>query len=115
MRMAPGSPYDTGSQAEKRIFERLRRAFDDSYADYHSLRPARRPHKRFPEIDKGRCAPRAGRNPELFGTERRRGAIIDIGPIANSEMTFEETPTPGSILHARHVPARGRDPLFANT
>ena len=26
MRMVPSSPYDTGSQAEKKIFDRLRRA-----------------------------------------------------------------------------------------
>ena len=57
MRMVPSSPYDTGSQAEKRIFERLRRAFDDRYAVYHSLRPTRHPYKRFPEIDFVICGP----------------------------------------------------------
>ena len=51
MRMVPESPFDTGSQAEKRIFERLRRAFDDRWVAYHSLRPTRHPSKRFPEID----------------------------------------------------------------
>ena len=57
MRMVPASPHDTGSQAEKRIFERLRTAFDDRYAAYHSLRPTRHPHKRFPEIDFVICGP----------------------------------------------------------
>ena len=57
MRMVPASPYDTGSGAEKRIFERLRTAFDDRYAAYHSLRPTRHPHKRFPEIDFVICCP----------------------------------------------------------
>ena len=51
MRMVPASPHDTGSQAEKRIFERLRTALDERYVAYHSLRPTRHPHKRFPEID----------------------------------------------------------------
>ena len=57
MRMIPASPHDTGSPAEKRIFERLRTAFDDRYSAYHSLRPTRHPHKRFPEIDFVICGP----------------------------------------------------------
>ena len=57
MRMVPSSPYATGSQAEKRIFDRLRRAFDDCYVAYHSLRPTRHPSKRFPEIDFVICCP----------------------------------------------------------
>ena len=51
MRMIPDRPCDTGSQAEKRIFERLRPAFDDRYAAFHSLKPTRHPRKRLPEID----------------------------------------------------------------
>ena len=57
MRMVPNSPYDTGSQAEKRIFERLHIAFDDRYLACHSLKPTRHPHKRFPEIDFVICGP----------------------------------------------------------
>ena len=51
MRMVPPFPYDTRSQAEKRVFDRLRAALDDSYVAYHSLKPTRHPHKLFPEID----------------------------------------------------------------
>ncbi len=51
MRMIPGIPFDTGSQAEKRVFERLGHAFDDSYFAFHSLKPTRHPYKQFPEID----------------------------------------------------------------
>ena len=57
MRMVPSSPYDTGSQAEKLVFDRLRRAFDDRYVAYHSLKPTRHPFKRFPEIDFVICGP----------------------------------------------------------
>ena len=57
MRMIPSAPYDTGSQAEKQVFERLRAAFDDRYAAFHSLRPTRHPRKRFPEIDFVICGP----------------------------------------------------------
>ena len=57
MRMVPSSPYATGSQAEKRIFDRLRRAFDDRYVACHSLKPTRHPSKRFPEIDFVICGP----------------------------------------------------------
>ena len=49
--MVPASPYDNESQAEKRVFERLRTAFDEGYTAFHSLKPTRHPHKRFPEID----------------------------------------------------------------
>ena len=51
MRMVPPFPYDTRSQAEKRVFDRLRGALDDSHVAYHSLKPTRHPYKRFPEID----------------------------------------------------------------
>ena len=57
MRMVPGAPFATGSQAEKRVFYRLRRAFDDRYAAYHSLKPTRHRNKRFPEIDFVICGP----------------------------------------------------------
>ena len=57
MRMVPSAPFRTGSQAEKRVFDRLRRAFDDRYAAFHSLRPTRHPKKRFPEIDFVICGP----------------------------------------------------------
>ena len=70
MRMIPASPHDTGSPAEKRIFERLRTAFDDRYAAYHSLRPTRHPHKRFPEIDFVICGPEG-----LYAIEVKGGRI----------------------------------------
>ena len=57
MRMVPSSSYATGSQAEKRIFDRLRRAFDGRYVAYHSLKPTRHPYKRFSEIDFLICGP----------------------------------------------------------
>ena len=57
MRMVPNSPFATGSQAEMRIFDRLRGAFDDRYVAYHSLKPTRHPYKRFPEIDFVICCP----------------------------------------------------------
>ena len=70
MRMVPASPHDTGSQAEKRIFERLRAAFDDRYAAFHSLRPTRHPRKRFPEIDFVICGPEG-----LYAIEVKGGRI----------------------------------------
>ena len=70
MRMVPASPHDTGSQAEKRIFERLRTVFDDRYAAFHSLQPTRHPHKRFPEIDFVICGPEG-----LYVLEVKGGSI----------------------------------------
>lgn len=49
--MIPGIPFDTGSQAEKRVFERLSLAFDNTYFAFHSLKPTAHPYKQFPEID----------------------------------------------------------------
>ena len=70
MRMVPPSPHATGSQAEKRIFERLRAAFDDRYAAFHSLKPTRHPHKWFPEIDFVICGPEG-----LYVIEVKGGSI----------------------------------------
>ena len=76
MRMVPSSPYDTGSQAEKKIFDRLRRAFDDHYIAYHSLKPTRHPHKRFPEIDFVICCPEG-----LYVIEVKGGRITCHGGV----------------------------------
>ena len=70
MRMVPSSPYDSGSRAEKRVFDRLRSAFDDRYAAYHSLKPTRHPRKRFPEIDFVVCGPQG-----LYVLEVKGGRI----------------------------------------
>ncbi len=51
MRMVPPEPFETGSQAEKRVFDSLRSALDDTVTAYHSVRPTKHPGKRFPEID----------------------------------------------------------------
>ena len=76
MRMVPSSPYDTGSQAERRIFARLRTALDDRYAAYHSLKPTRHPHKRFPEIDFVVCGPGG-----LYVLEVKGGAVSCHGGV----------------------------------
>lgn len=68
--MVPSSPYETGSRAEKRVFERLRRALDDRYVACHSLRPTRHPHKRFPEIDFVICGPEG-----LYALEVKGGRV----------------------------------------
>ena len=59
MRMIPPHPLDTHSQAEKRIFDRLRFAFDGEagYIAYHSLSLVRHACKRFGEIDFLICCP----------------------------------------------------------
>ena len=70
MRLVPNSPFATGSQAEILTFERLRRAFDDRYVAFHSLKPTRHPHKRFPEIDFVVCGPQG-----LYVLEVKGGRI----------------------------------------
>ncbi len=53
MQMIPAIPHGTHSQAEKRVFDQLRTAFenDSNWTAYHSLNLPRHPYKRFGEID----------------------------------------------------------------
>lgn len=55
MKMIPATPHGTHSQAEKRVFDRLREACTDektgSLVAYHSLNLTRHAYKRFGEID----------------------------------------------------------------
>lgn len=55
MRMIPNTPHRTNSRAEKRVFDRLRAAFetsrDGSFTAFHSLNLPRHEYKRFGEID----------------------------------------------------------------
>jgi len=61
MRMIPDTPHGTHSQAEKRVFDRLRAAFaneqDGVFTAYHSLNLTRHAYKRFGEIDFLVCCP----------------------------------------------------------
>ena len=86
MRMVPSSPYETGSRAEKRIFERLRRAFDDSYVACHSLKSTRHPHKRFPEIDFVICGPEG-----LYVLEVKGGGVACHGGVWRYEDRYART------------------------
>ena len=59
--MIPNTPHGTHSQAEKRVFDRLRAVFVDqhegSYTVYHSLNLPQHAYKRFAEIDFLICCP----------------------------------------------------------
>lgn len=61
MRLIPDTPHGTHSQAEKKIFDRLRAAFPDDkmneFTTYHSLNLTRHAYKRFGEIDFLICCP----------------------------------------------------------
>lgn len=74
MRMIPDTPHGTHSQAEKRVFDRLRAAFASdkcgSYTVYHSLNLTRHAYKRFGEIDFLICSPQG-----LFVLEVKGGRV----------------------------------------
>ena len=114
MRMVPPSPYDTGSQAEKRVFERLRAAFDDRYAAYHSLKPTRHPHKRFPEIDFVVCGPDGLYVLEVKGggVARHGGAWHYRGPLRPGRSESQEGPfrQAEAALHGLVERPAGRSP-----
>ena len=95
MRMIPSAPFRTGSQAEKRIFDRLRRAFDDRYAAYHSLKPTRHPSKRFPEIDFFICGPEG-----LYVLEVKGGRVSCLDGVWQYQDRF------GSVTPSQEGPFR---------
>lgn len=74
MRMIPDTPHGTHSQAEKRVFDRLRAiAFDEkkgAYTVYHSLNLTRHAYKRFGEIDFLICCPQG-----LYVLEVKGGGV----------------------------------------
>lgn len=74
MRMIPDTPHGTHSQAEKRVFDRLRAAFasekDGAYTAYHSLNLTRHAYKRFGEIDFLICCPNG-----IFALEVKGGRV----------------------------------------
>ena len=74
MRMIPDIPHGTHSQAEKRVFDRLRAAFasdkNGDYTVYHSLNLTRHAYKRFGEIDFLICCPHG-----LFVLEVKGGRV----------------------------------------
>ena len=74
MLMIPATPHGTHSQAEKRLFDRLRATcgneHDDSLVAYHSLNLTRHAYKRFGEIDFLVCG-----TPGIFVLEVKGGRI----------------------------------------
>lgn len=74
MRMIPDTPHGTHSQAEKRIFDRLRDAFaneqDGDFTAFHSLNLTRHDYKRFGEIDFLICCPQG-----IFVLEVKGGRV----------------------------------------
>ena len=74
MRMIPDTPHGTHSQAEKRVFDRLRAAFaneqDGVFTAYHSLNLTRHAYKRFGEIDFLVCCPQG-----IFVIEVKGGRV----------------------------------------
>ncbi|MDB4630984.1 NERD domain-containing protein [Pseudomonadales bacterium] len=74
MRMIPATPHGTNSQAEKKIFDLLRRALPEDkkneYTAYHSLNLTRHAYKRFGEIDFLICSPNG-----LFVLEVKGGGV----------------------------------------
>lgn len=95
MRMIPNAPFRTGSQAEKRVFDRFRRAFDDRYAAYHSLKPTRHPNKRFPEIDFVICGPEG-----LYVFEVKGGRISRLDGVWRYQDRF------GNVTQSQEGPFR---------
>jgi len=74
MHLIPDTPHGTHSQAEKRVFDRLRAAFvnknDGAYTAYHSLNLTRHAYKRFGEIDFLICCPQG-----IFVLEVKGGRV----------------------------------------
>ena len=74
MRMIPATPHGTNSQAEKKIFDRLRLVLSEDkkneYTAFHSLNLTRHAYKRFGEIDFLICCPNG-----IFVLEVKGGGV----------------------------------------
>ena len=81
MRMIPSQPLDTGSSAERRIFDQLRASLSSAdqsgWFALHSLNLPQHEYKRFGEIDFAVCGPDG-----LFVLEVKGGGISCHGPAA---------------------------------
>ena len=86
MRMIPATPYQTNSQAEKKVFDCLRTAElyaggDKGLTAFHSLNLSIHPNKRFGEIDFLLCGPQG-----LFVLEVKGGSVS----CSNGRWTFTD-------------------------
>ncbi|MCP5535911.1 MAG: NERD domain-containing protein [Akkermansiaceae bacterium] len=96
MKMIPSSPYGTSSKAEKRIFDRLRQAYEvprEDWTCFHSLNLTRHPSKRFGEADFVLCGPKG-----VFILE------IKGGGIACNEGQWATTDRNGVISNLKESP-----------
>ena len=89
MRMIPDTPHGTHSQAEKRVFDRLRAAFpgdkEGVFTAYHSLNLPRHAYKRFGEIDFLICCPSG-----LYALEVKGGRVACHDGVWEYTNRFEE-------------------------
>ncbi|NTV12362.1 MAG: AAA family ATPase [Desulfobulbaceae bacterium] len=90
MLMLPATPHGTHSQAEKRVFDRLRAVFADeknnSLVAYHSFNLTRHAYKRFGEIDFLICGPQG-----IFVLEIKGGRIACHNGVWEFTNRYNET------------------------
>lgn len=70
--------------------------------------------RRFGELHIHPAAPYALDNPELMVIHTDKGSKRQNGSAWHSDVSADEEPPLGSILHLHHVPPAGGDTLFAN-
>lgn len=89
MRMIPDTPHRTHSQAEKRVFDRLRVSFASDkaglYTAYHSLNLTRHAYKRFGEMDFLICCPEG-----LYALEVKGGRVVSRDGIWQYTNRYDE-------------------------
>lgn len=125
MRMIPDTPHGTHSQAEKRVFDRLRAAFaaqkDGAFTAYHSLNLTRHAYKRFGEIDFLICCPsglfvlevKGGRVACNAGLWRYTNRYGDVNESVEGPFKQAESALHGLMTNLRaNVPDRVLDQFF---
>ena len=102
---------DTFGEVRRAFLEHLVVCFPDQ-----SLTPEQ--HKafgrRFGTLSIHPVAPHVAGHPEILEVVKEPEQQYNFGGGWHADMTFEETPSLGSILYAREVPPTGGDTLFAN-
>ncbi len=110
---------DLARPLDAETFERVERAFLDHLVLFfrdQELTPAQQVAfaARFGPVGRYPLAEAIPEHPDIIAVVKEPGQTTNFGGVWHSDTTYLETPSLGSLLYAKEVPASGGDTLFAN-
>ena len=110
---------DLARPLDAETFERVERAFLDHLVLFfrdQELTPAQQVAfaARFGPVGRYPLAEPIPEHPDIIAVVKEPGQTTNFGGVWHSDTTYLETPSLGSLLYAKEVPASGGDTLFAN-